>query len=76
MGVAFSVAALAPVLLLPSFTKISSLAFMGCLSTVLVVLVAVCTVADDPLRHRMPLQASPGLGFVNTAADAAALLPL
>ena len=54
----FSIAALTPVLLLPSFTKISSLAFVGCLSTVLVVLVAIGTVADDPLRRHMPLQAS------------------
>lgn len=54
----FSIAALTPVLLLPSFTKISSLAFVGCLSTVLVVLVAIGTVADDPVRHHMPLQAS------------------
>ena len=73
VGVAFSIAALTPVLLLPSFTKISSLAFMGCLSTILVVLVAIGTVADDPLRHRMPLQASSGPA---TVADAAALLPL
>ena len=56
LGVAVSAAALAPVLMLPSFTKLSALSLVGCISTIMVVLSLVGTVASDPLRRHMPVQ--------------------
>ena len=56
VGIYCSVGALVPVLLVPSFTKISALSLVGCVSTVIVVLSLIGTVAADPLRKHMPDQ--------------------
>lgn len=56
VGIYCSVGALVPVLLLPSFTKISALSLVGCVSTVIVVVTLIGTVAADPTRKHMPDQ--------------------
>ena len=49
--------AIAPLLFIPSFKKLSWLSMAGCVSTVLVTITMVAAVALDPARDRMPVQA-------------------
>ena len=48
--------ALVPMILIPSFKRLSWLNLVGCLSTVLVTLVLLLSVLMDVDRSRMPLQ--------------------
>lgn len=48
--------ALVPMILIPSFKRLSWLNLVGCLSTVLVTLVLLLSVLMDADRSRMPLQ--------------------
>ena len=49
--------AIAPLLFIPSFKKLSWLSMAGCVSTVLVTITMVAAVALDPTREKMPIQA-------------------
>jgi hypothetical protein len=49
--------AIAPLLFIPSFKKLSWLSAAGCVSTVLVTATVVAAVAIDPSRKGMPVQA-------------------
>ncbi len=49
--------AIAPLLFIPSFKKLSWLSAAGCVSTVLVTATVVAAVAIDPSREGMPVQA-------------------
>ena len=49
--------AIAPLLFIPSFKKLSWLSMAGCISTVLVTATVVTAVAIDPTREQMPIQA-------------------
>ena len=53
--------ALVPMILIPSFKRLSWLNLVGCLSTVLVTLVLLLSVLMDMDRSRMPLQVSSSL---------------
>lgn len=48
--------ALVPLLFIPSFTRLSWLSLLGCISTVLVTLTVLAAVGLDPTRERMPIQ--------------------
>ncbi|KAK9825697.1 hypothetical protein WJX81_006348 [Elliptochloris bilobata] len=52
--------AIAPLLFIPSFKKLSWLSMAGCLSTVLVTITVVAAVALDPKRDKMPTQPPAG----------------
>lgn len=54
-AVAASVATV-PLLFIPSFTRLSWLSLLGCISTVLVTLTVLAAVGLDPTRERMPVQ--------------------
>ena len=56
--------AIAPLLFIPSFKKLSWLSMAGCVSTVLVTITMVAAVALDPTREKMPVQARPTLMIV------------
>jgi hypothetical protein len=60
--------AIAPLLFIPSFKKLSWLSAAGCVSTVLVTATVVAAVAIDPSRKGMPVQALPRRRLNHTAA--------
>ena len=68
-AVAVSMLALVPMILIPSFKRLSWLNLVGCLSTVLVTLVLLLSVLMDADRSRMPIQVLCPVSSVGVAAE-------